>query len=600
MNAALKPFIALRKAGDGPGPPLRAMPMKLTTGCLRVLLPLAGCLLAAPVSGAQAQVTPVPGLTSGADSIVQGPDGALWATLSASPGRVARISVEGAITYPGVGGFSGFPANSAPSGLSASGQTFWFLLNRDRFAGMTTSGQTTPYSLDYGRPTSLVGGPDGALWMTVDSENGRTDSIVRFRPTPPAQTRFSDGLNRRSEPDSMTVGPDGALWFVDHGAARLGRITTAGALSYTPVDDDPTALAPGPLNSLWYARGTTVRRLGGDGTTYTTAAVVNALANGPDGALWAAVDGGFARIEPGHQGTFLEVAGDGRAITAGPDGRMWMTLDRAPYLVKITPPPRVDDGSIVARPGGTLSATIDPHGFVTTATVEELQNGAWRAVTSQNIGTTPTTVSFDLRDLLAPGQHSVRLNLKSDGGTVVSVPVTITIPVAPEPTPTPATPGAQLTPTPTTTPRAQAEEGEIVEVNVISGTVAYRLPGERSYTEITGSQVLPLGVVLDTTDGKVGLTTAFKGKPQQGIFYGGKFNVTQTRTGITELALAGPLACGKPKATASARPRAAKKKKRIVWGKDSGGSYRTRGTSSVATVRGTEWRTEDTCAGTTI
>ena len=32
-----------------------------------------------------------------------------------------------------------------------------------------------------------------------------------------------------------------------------------------------------------------------------------------------------------------------RGIAAGPDGRMWMTLDRSPYLVRITVPPRVTD-----------------------------------------------------------------------------------------------------------------------------------------------------------------------------------------------------------------------------------------------------------------
>ena len=67
---------------------------------------------------------------------------------------------------------------------------------------------------------------------------------------------------------------------------------------------------------------------------------------------------------------------------------------------------------------------------------------------------------------------------------------------------------------------------------------------------------------------------------------------------MTELALAGPLSC-----TASGRATAAqkgKKKKRSLWGKDSGGKFRTRGNGSVATVRGTEWRTTDTCAGTEI
>ena len=37
---------------------------------------------------------------------------------------------------------------------------------------------------------------------------------------------------------------------------------------------------------------------------------------------------------------------------------------------------------------------------------------------------------------------------------------------------------------------------------------------------------------------------------------------------------------------------------RTLWGKDSKGKYRTHGRNSVATVRGTQWMTRETCAGT--
>jgi hypothetical protein len=39
--------------------------------------------------------------------------------------------------------------------------------------------------------------------------------------------------------------------------------------------------------------------------------------------------------------------------------------------------------------------------------------------------------------------------------------------------------------------------------------------------------------------------------------------------------------------------------KRILWARDNGGLYTTRGHNSVATVRGTEWETVESCAGTT-
>ena len=74
------------------------------------------------------------------------------------------------------------------------------------------------------------------------------------------------------------------------------------------------------------------------------------------------------------------------------------------------------------------------------------------------------------------------------------------------------------------------------------GSVEYRVPPSRRYVKLTGSATLPLGVLLDTENGAVRLTSTVDGKPQAGTFSGGKFTVTQTATGMTELALAGPLA----------------------------------------------------------
>ena len=69
---------------------------------------------------------------------------------------------------------------------------------------------------------------------------------------------------------------------------------------------------------------------------------------------------------------------------------------------------------------------------------------------------------------------------------------------------------------------------------------------------------------------------------------------------MTALKLAGELYCG-PRPRPCRRGRAKPKpKKRRVWGQDSGGRFQTHGQSSVATVRGTRWLTEDTCTGTRV
>jgi hypothetical protein len=68
---------------------------------------------------------------------------------------------------------------------------------------------------------------------------------------------------------------------------------------------------------------------------------------------------------------------------------------------------------------------------------------------------------------------------------------------------------------------------------------------------------------------------------------------TKTR-GLTEMVMSGSLSCptGKGKVVAAAR-----KRSRALWG-NGHGRFRTRGRSSSATVRGTEWYSKDTCKGT--
>ena len=153
--------------------------------------------------------------------------------------------------------------------------------------------------------------------------------------------------------------------------------------------------------------------------------------------------------------------------------------------------------------------------------------------------------------------------------------------------------------------------GKTANVVPVSGRVLVRLPGQHKFISLSSARALPLGSLVDTTAGKVRLTSARSstGGTESGVFYGGVFRVTQTRArsgvragqlvGLTVLTLAGP----RPSGCASARGRAGIAKKRPrerrLWG-HAKGNFRTVGGSASATVRGTEWLTEDTCAGTLI
>jgi hypothetical protein len=133
-----------------------------------------------------------------------------------------------------------------------------------------------------------------------------------------------------------------------------------------------------------------------------------------------------------------------------------------------------------------------------------------------------------------------------------------------------------------------------VVVKVVKGKVGIRRPGSKKDVPLTGTDDIPLGSILDTNQGVVELSSVAKsgGPTQTAKFYEGEFKVTQVGS-ITQLTLAEPLAsCSRSRAAA-----ASKKKKRHLWG-DGKGSFRTTGKYSSATVRGTKWLVEDTCAGT--
>jgi hypothetical protein len=135
-----------------------------------------------------------------------------------------------------------------------------------------------------------------------------------------------------------------------------------------------------------------------------------------------------------------------------------------------------------------------------------------------------------------------------------------------------------------------------VGVKLVSGRVGIRRPGSKQDVDLTGSDVIPLGSTIDAEHGALMLSSVPRAgaAPQTAKFYEGVFKVTQSG-GTTVLALAQPLASCRARGASAA----AKKKpsKRHLWG-DGKGAFRTSGKYSSATVRGTKWLVQDSCAGT--
>jgi hypothetical protein len=216
-------------------------------------------------------------------------------------------------------------------------------------------------------------------------------------------------------------------------------------------------------------------------------------------------------------------------------------------------------------------------------------------------GTAPIAVSAQVDGLAPSTTYHFRLVAFGFHGFARGEDMTFTTTAAVLPTPSPPT---TTQPPPSTTfsltPAGPPVLGQSVNVAVRSGTVKVKLPGAAGYVAVTALSSIPVGSILDTRDGGITLRSALpNGRTQTGIFHGGLFEIRQPKSGVTELALRGaPPACPRARAVAAATKKKKRKPPRRLWGHDDHGNFRTRGGSSVATVRGTAWFVEDTCAGT--
>ncbi|MDA0181838.1 hypothetical protein OJ997_16160 [Solirubrobacter phytolaccae] len=186
----------------------------------------------------------------------------------------------------------------------------------------------------------------------------------------------------------------------------------------------------------------------------------------------------------------------------------------------------------------------------------------------------------------APGTHTLAVRAVDAQGVPDPNPQTVTFTVQPPPTATPT-----VTPSPTPTPVVN----RTVVVAEVKGTVKIKRKGSKRYVDLNAAEGIPVGSSVDTRKGTVELTSVPKAgaPPEKARFYDGLFTIAQSK-GITTLKLSEQLArCPKGKASAAAK----KAKKRKLWG-DGKGAFRTQGKYSAATVRGTKWLVEDSCAGT--
>ena len=142
-----------------------------------------------------------------------------------------------------------------------------------------------------------------------------------------------------------------------------------------------------------------------------------------------------------------------------------------------------------------------------------------------------------------------------------------------------------------------------VNVAPAKGTVLVKLPGTGKFVNLSDAEQVPVGTVIDTRRGTVRMTSAAdtKGRTQRGDFYQGMFTVRQqkAKTPVTQMQLSGTSFKRCPKTARRSGTTSATRPRNRLWGKAKG-RLSTRGRFAAATVRGTEWFTEDRCDGTFV
>ena len=190
---------------------------------------------------------------------------------------------------------------------------------------------------------AIAVGPDGALWFT-DYYNDKIGRITTAGAVTEYPIPSTPGF-----PWGIAAGPDGALWFTELYGDKIGRITTAGAITEYPTQghvSEPMGIALGPDGALWFTEQESphIGRITTAGaiTQYPVPSGKSAfgITLGPDGALWfTEFAGSIGRITTAGSVTEYPVPGVTdflSGITAGPDGALWFTETANNQIGRIT------------------------------------------------------------------------------------------------------------------------------------------------------------------------------------------------------------------------------------------------------------------------
>jgi hypothetical protein len=289
----------------------------------------------------------------------------------------------------------------------------------------------------------------------------------------------------------------------------------------------------------------------------------------------------------------------------------------APPTLLATSPP-----TVLTTTSAAFTTTVNPHGLPTSVHFEygPVLGGAKAAAITYGSVTPDQAVGADFANhtvtttvtgLLPNVVYHVRAVATNSAGSALGSDQTLQTPADPPPPPPVLGKSVNVTPVsgivyiklPPVPPLAS-----LSPFSLTLGTPAFAaLTKGQAFVPLTEARQIPVGSILDTSAGVVGITTATtaskRGKLQSGDFEAGIFKLLQRRKqrGLTELDIidnhsARLLCATRGKARSAARHPNSKVLGRLTA--NSHGHFTARGQYSAATVRGTSWGVLNRCDGT--